>query len=354
MGKKRKNYYVDKSKSKKGKFGPSYGKLVAGVCGFIITHDRGKEKLCSQNAFRLLNHFADRWYGEFNKPDGTNSEEPIEDCEVGNLESDSDSDDIAQALCKEVETLQKSIASKSSSKLRFNLLKTGCKNLIFVKSEDLGPSTFMQRLMVELKKNSTDLFATPFLLRMHPADVSCKAHLNDIKQLADSYLPTAFDKLTSETDEIKKEFDIIYRHRNNDHLSRIDIIDVIKAVVEDNSCLWTYNCRSNSFVLIIEVLRNVCFIGVADNYNLNKKLNVKELRLSQNMHSNSDNITKNKPVQTSVNITNTLIDPDLHDLPLSKTTNVLISKSVDNICNNSVVDHSSNVSFTLSQNETTS
>ena len=297
MGKRRKNYYVDKSNLKKKRFDFSISeKLAAGVCGFLISHDRGKEKRCIQESLQLLNHFAEMWYGAFKEMPKfadvkyyetvngkthtlsslPNNENPVRD-------NESESEDIELALSKEVKELQQSVKS-NQEKYRFNAVKTGCNNLIFIKSKDIQPSLFIQKISQDLFQAKKALFVTPTVLKIHPADVSCKAHLQDMKCELENYLPNAFDKLLQlypDCNDLTKEFTIIYRHRNNDNVSRNDVYEVVTTVISDIGCLWKYNCRSNTFFLIIEVLKAVCLIGVSIKYTKHKKLNIKELQLNK-------------------------------------------------------------------------
>ena len=315
MGKKRKNYYVDKSSLKKRKYANVIS-LATDACGFLITHDKGREKLCTQNAFRLLNHYADHWYGEykFNSDDSLDKQAPSMD---DNKEKDdeSDFDDIDLALAKEVETLQKSVKSKNKDMFRFHKATTKCNHSIFIQSVGFEPSLFMYELVKKLSVVGSNDVATPFILRMHPIDKACKAHLKDITTLAETYISNALNTLwdiVDDKDNLKKEFGIIFRHRFNDTVKRDDVYDIINSVMQDASCEWHFNCRTNKFVLIIEVLRNVCCMGVAYDYLRYKKLNIKELQLSVNLDSADTNFKGNEQVIDDTNNINpqTLIKDD--------------------------------------------
>lgn len=301
MGKRRKNYYVDKSNSKKKKFDFSMSeKLSCGSKGFLISHDRGKDRRCTQESLRLLNHFSELWYGLYNKSDqqkidriniieDSSQENQATTDEVLSKNEESDSDDIELALSKEVNELKESVKN-TQGKYRFNAVKTGCNNLIFIKTKDLLPSILVQKMVQELMQGDEKHFATPTVLKLHPVDVSCKAYLQDIKNALETYLPHAFDELIELNHALKsfdKEFTIIYRHRSNDNLKRNDLYDAVTSVVADLGSDWRYNCRANTFFLIVEVLKAVCCIGVSVNYTQFKKLNIKELQLNNIQSINS-------------------------------------------------------------------
>ena len=291
MGKKRKNYYLDSSSrsTKKGKFF-QHSKLSVGVSGFVVSHDRGKAHLCTKNVFQLLNHYADQFYGEFKsgnssdkltEPD-TTKELPTDQTDI--LHDESDDDDIELALAKEVQSLQKSVKSSEKTFFRFYTLKSGCNNMIFMKANDVTPSILLHKIVDDLILTSNDIFATPFILRTHPVDATCKAHLSDIKTLAESYVSKGFNTLWKEVkdkDKLKKEFSIVFRQRNNSHLHKADVQNAIICAIRDSGSDWAVNFKSTKFVLIIEVIQVVCGMGVSYDYFQFKKLNIHELRLSK-------------------------------------------------------------------------
>ena len=317
MGKKRKNYYVDKSALKKQKTS-NYNKLTVGVNGFIISHDKGKAQPCTKNTFQLLNHYADCFYGEYkgySSISGDNSDvqnKPkdalymVAHPEIVWDEKESDTDDIDAALAKEVSSLQKSVKSAEQKTFRFYRLKSGCNNMIFIKVNDIKPSLFLYKLVKDLVINSNSLFATPSILRIHPVDVTCKAHLVDIQTMAETYIPKGLNALWEEVkgkENLSKEFGIVFRQRNNNHLSKADVRSVVVSAARDSCSGWVFNSNAIEFLLIIEVIQVVCGMGVSYDYFDFKKLNIHELRLSiQTVNTESASLC-NADTASSANIT---------------------------------------------------
>ena len=65
---------------------------------------------------------------------------------------------------------------------------------MFIKTHGLKPSEFVQNVIEIIEEDKKTLAVARNVLRVHPADTSCKAHLVDIKQQAKIYLPEAFEK----------------------------------------------------------------------------------------------------------------------------------------------------------------
>nr|CAB3266954.1 THUMP domain-containing protein 1-like [Phallusia mammillata] len=269
MGKKRKFYNGSKQDQYKRFKDGECGKISPGVTGIIVTHDRGREKLCRNDVFKVLNHFADLWYGSELKQ---NSEDQ-------STESD-DENDIDSALNEEIKNIKDVNSKQKTSMQRFCSLKSGCNNIIFIKTKDLKPSELVQRIMETVYKEDEldDLPLPRHVLRMHPVAKSCKAHLIDIKAEVETYLPIVLAEILKKNeDTCKKEFAILYRGRNNDHLG---MHIVVEAVCDSANLVvpeWSYNCRTDDVVLLIDVIQTVCMMSVVQNYAYHKKFNLREL-----------------------------------------------------------------------------
>ncbi|CAK8671578.1 unnamed protein product [Clavelina lepadiformis] len=290
MGKRRKKFHSSNWQQKRAKYEGYGGKLEIGTCGILITHDRGKENFCRNDAFRLFNYFADEWYGPEHKDekndvpskdgglkteDGDNENEEVEDDE-------DDCDDVHAALLKEVDVIKDMSSVNNKETRRFNSVKSGCNNIVFIKTHGLKPSEFVQNVIETIEEDKKTLAVARNVLRVHPADTSCKAHLADIKQQAEIYLPEAFEKFltknsTDNQANVPKQFNIVYRGRNNEHLHMHDVIDAISSAAQDACPMWRYNCRFEGLHLLVDVIKNVCTMGLAENYTKHKKFNVREL-----------------------------------------------------------------------------
>ena len=279
MGKKRKGYYFDNS-SKKGKTSKDV-KLTVGMTGFVVSHAKDRAQSCTRETFQLLNHYADLFHGEYRSKDSLDSKTSQK--KTVSLEAESDIDDMDLALTREVEALQKSVNSTETNSYRFYKVQCKCNHMLFFKVNDLKPSIFLHKMLNKLVGEKNDIFATPHILRMHPADITCKAHMNDIEKIAESYICKALDELWDELDDkegLRKQFSIVFRQRNNNHISTQDVRSVLTEAVRNSSAGWNFDCRTTKFVVIVEILQVVCTMGVAFNYSHFKKLNIYELRSS--------------------------------------------------------------------------
>uniref|UniRef100_H2XXY6 THUMP domain-containing protein n=1 Tax=Ciona intestinalis TaxID=7719 RepID=H2XXY6_CIOIN len=271
MGK-RKKHYISANVNKRKKSDGVYGKLEIGMQGVLITHDRGKENLCRNDAFKILNYFADKWYGAI-KSENTSSQKSCENV----VSIDEDEEDIDAALSKEVDCIK----DTAHVRKRFYAVKSGCNNVVFIKTFDLKPSDFVRRVIQTIAAEGTDdrydadVPAARGVLRIHPVDYSCRATMSEINSMAKRALPQLLRDV--EQRNIGKEYNVMFRGRNNNEFGMHIVTDAIVEVVKDVAENWRFNCRSTDIYIIVEIIINVCTISVVENYGRYKKFNVREL-----------------------------------------------------------------------------
>jgi len=269
MGKerKRKQFYNSDGNSKRFK---QNRKLSAGMNGILITHDRNRDKSCTQDSFNILNFFYDKWFKEDSNTDEKNSDEESQDSD--------EILDIASALASEV----KEHKDKSNEKYNFYTLNSGCNNILFIKTNFSSPvpSVFCQRIFNFFNTSiKTDLAEVPFVknvLRMHPVDKSCSANLTDMKKMLEEYLPHALLKFEDSLDENGNEFCVVFKRRNQDCVRQNDTIEAIIEISNTKLPRWYYNCRSENVFLIIDIIGAVCCTSVVKNYSRLHKFNMRE------------------------------------------------------------------------------
>ncbi|XP_026692922.2 LOW QUALITY PROTEIN: THUMP domain-containing protein 1-like [Ciona intestinalis] len=287
MGK-RKKHYISAHVNKRKKSDGVYGKLEIGMQGVLITHDRGKENLCRNDAFKILNYFADKWYGTV-KGEKTLSEKP--GATVVSIDEDvggSDEEDIDAALSKEVDCIK----DTAHVRKRFYAVKSGCNNVVFIKTFDLKPSNFVRRVIQTIAAETTDdhydadIPAARGVLRIHPVDYSCRATMSEINSMAKRALPQLLGDVEQRNigkESFLKEYNVMFRGRNNNEFGMHIVTDAIVEVVKDVAENWRYNCRSTDIYVIVEIIINLVRASVVENYARYKKFNVRELFVERAM-----------------------------------------------------------------------
>ena len=264
MGKRDRKKYMGNNGKK-----PSYlAQYQTSSRGVLISHDRNKENGCKSDAFKMLNYFADLWYGKEDhlKEDSDNESD-------GNEENCLD---IQKQLALDKEKREKS--KKKSDERRFSMQKHSSNNMVFIQFKGLPvpPSEFVQKIFDTVIEESQK---TEFpknirqLLRMHPVDFGCRAEIEKIKEAAAEFVPTALEK----TDTKVKEYNVSYKCRNNNNLGMHITTDAVNEAVKESNSSWKYNCRSNDIMVVVEIIGPVCTFSIVQRYSKLKKFNLREL-----------------------------------------------------------------------------
>lgn len=237
--------------------------------GFLCTCNF-HEKDCVRDAYKLLNEFADEIYG----PDA--AKEPAISDDKGRLANEDESadrpeskddEDISTALNKEINQLITEHAKPVAAR-RFQVVETGAKSVIFVKSTLPNPLELVTKIVTELDKTKQQ--RTRYLLRLLPIEVICKANTNDIKLKANAL----FEKYFSQE---PKTFSIIVNRHNNNSLQRDEIIEDLAGIISKKNPGNKADLKNPEIAVLVEVIRGNCLLSIAPNYYKFKKYNLVEI-----------------------------------------------------------------------------
>ncbi|XP_065161890.1 THUMP domain-containing protein 1 [Atheta coriaria] len=229
------------NKKRKQYYGLKYTKrartaVEAGLKGFLCSCN-GHEKECVKESYNILNKFADILYKPQNVP-STNEK------------------DIEDDLSSEIASLKK--------EFRFNLMESGAKNLLFIKTSVEDPVALATTIVKDVQEQNNP--QTRFLVRLVPIQQTCKAFMEDItaasKLLLDTHLPS------------NKTFSIVYNHRNNNNLNKEKVIQEVAAVADSFKRDNKVNLKQPDVCIIIEVIKNIVFLSVVPDYVKYKKFNL--------------------------------------------------------------------------------
>lgn len=275
--KRKRNYYQNNSQKRRKQF-----ILEPGITGFLCTCNF-HEKDCVRDAYKLLNEFADEMYGPDTTKDthNDNAELTKKDDSVDEAKEDNVEDDISNALNKEINELKAEYAKPMAAR-RFQVVDTGLKNVIFIRSTLPDPLELVTKIVTELDRTKQQ--RTRYLLRLLPIEVVCKAYMNDIKQKANVMLEKYFA-------QDPKTFSIVFNRHSNNNIQRDEIIEDLAEIINKKNPGNKADLKNPELAVIVEVIRGVCLLSVAPNYYKFRKYNLLEI-CNTREHTNTVKKTK--------------------------------------------------------------
>ncbi len=116
---------------------------------------------------------------------------------------------------------------------------------------------------------------------------TCKAHLQEIekciKETLDNYLKT-----NKPSDETYKYF-CIFKSSNNSSLSRDQIFKIGTDYFQSLNKLNKVDFINPDYVLFIQVICNICYVSLLENYFNYKKYNLIEMGCKYETNKNNEN-----------------------------------------------------------------
>ncbi|KAK5642979.1 hypothetical protein RI129_009146 [Pyrocoelia pectoralis] len=238
--KKRKNQYFDYGQKRKR------SALQPGLKGFFCSCNV-REKDCISESYNILNEYADQL-------------ELVGSEEKANTEVDGIGD--MDRLQEEIQALQSLNRHRSN---KFQVLESGAKNIVFIRTMLEDPVKLAHSIIEDIFKNKQQ--KTRFLIRLVPIEITCKAYLDDIKHAVEPLIHKYFGNEP-------KTFSICYNHRNNNNLSRDDVICAVADIVIKNNSAHKVDLKSAELSIVIEVIKNCALLSVVPDFLRYKKYNL--------------------------------------------------------------------------------
>ncbi|XP_023345775.1 THUMP domain-containing protein 1 [Eurytemora carolleeae] len=260
---KNKSYYANASK--KARYAGQGRMLAENMRGFLLTCNN-REKEAVREAYNLFNEYADSLYGSDKTNQGMKGEMINKEEEKVKVEEEEEEvEDIEAAFEKEKENLVK----KRKEEKRFQMVESGANNCIFIKTTLQNPTELVNKLVEEIHETKAN--KARYILRLIPVLGTCKAYEKNMIELGQSVLKEPFAGATSPT------FAIIFKTRNNNQVTRDDTIQTFAKVVRDLNPAAKVEFKDPDICIIIEIIRNVCCVGVVRNFYKYKKYNLVEI-----------------------------------------------------------------------------
>lgn len=178
--------------------------------------------------------------------------------------SDGD-EDIADELFREIKTMK---AEDKPSQRRFQVVESGAKNILFIRTTVDNPVEIVTTLMESIIESKQQ--KARYLLRLIPIETTCKANMDEINKAMSTLIDKHFSGDT-------KTFAINFNHRNNHQINRDDVIkEIAKAITAKNS-QHKVDLKNAELTVVVEIIRGICLLSVIPYYVKYKKYNLLQL-----------------------------------------------------------------------------
>ncbi|KAF5278100.1 hypothetical protein FQR65_LT03616, partial [Abscondita terminalis] len=212
--------------------------LQPGLKGFFCSCNV-RERDCVKESYNILNEYADKLYGP----------------EKQEAASNDDIDD----LYTEIQALKSQATSR-----RFQVVESGAKNIVFIRTTIEEPSKLAETIIEDVSSKKEQ--KTRYLLRLVPIEATCKAYLDEIKK--------CFEPLLEKYFCTPKTFSIVYNHRNNNNLSKDEVINTIASMISTKNSEHKVDLKGGEVSVVIEIIKGFALIGVVPNFLKYKKYNL--------------------------------------------------------------------------------
>uniref|UniRef100_A0A8D0GLE4 THUMP domain-containing protein 1 n=2 Tax=Sphenodon punctatus TaxID=8508 RepID=A0A8D0GLE4_SPHPU len=249
-------YVPGQGAAKRARGGGGARQLEPGMSGLLITCNMNTRK-CVAEAYSLLGEYAEQLYGP----------EQFKDQDDGLLGSEEEDDDDAEAaLKKEVDQIRTSTEQKQR---RFQSVESGANNVVFIRTLGVEPEKLVHHILQDM--HTTKKKKTRVILRMLPISGTCKAFLEDMKKYTETFFEPWF-KIPN-----KGTFQIVYKARNNSHMSREEVIKELAGIVGKLNSENKVDLNNPEYTIVVEIIKNVCCLSVVKDYVLFRKYNLQEV-----------------------------------------------------------------------------
>ncbi|XP_013386078.1 THUMP domain-containing protein 1 [Lingula anatina] len=254
MGKRPKSYYIKCAmKKRKREFS-----LDAGMKGFLLTCNNN-EKQCVREAYNILNEYADKLYGP--EKAGSGERDGSDDGEA-----EEEEEDISKVLEKELHTLKET----DSSQRRFQVVESGAKNVIFIRTTLEDPCHLVHAILSDLQETKQQ--KARYIMRMLPIATTCKAVLEKVLESVESAFDAELGPSTA-----GQSFYIMAKIRNNNSFSTAGISKEIAGTIITMNSKNSVDYQNPDIVVLVEILKGNCCMSIVRDYFKFKKYNLHEV-----------------------------------------------------------------------------
>ncbi|XP_017668828.1 PREDICTED: THUMP domain-containing protein 1 [Lepidothrix coronata] len=266
--------------------------LEAGMRGILITCNMNERK-CVGEAYSLLGEYGDLLYG----PEQFSDHEE----RLSGSDREEDEDDVEAALKKEVGQIR---ASTEQKLRRFQSVESGANNVVFIRTQGIEPENLVHHILKDM--HTTKKKKTRVILRMLPISGTCKAFMEDMKKYTETFFEPWFKAPNKGT------FQIVYKARNNSHMSREEVIKELAGIVGSLNPENKVDLNNPQYTVVVEIIKTVCCLSVVRDYVLFRKYNLQEV-----VKSNKED-TQQNPSSVTEEQNSKVVKPETEEEKSSK------------------------------------
>lgn len=210
--------------------------------------------------------------------------------------------DVDDEIAKEIEELKK-------DKKKLREVDTTLNNLMYITVDDdsVDVCEMVHRMLSTLHEKKER--RTRFTQRILPVSHTCYADIEDMKRTAKLMVQGQLYT------KVHKTWGINFKKRNNSTINRDDVIKSIASVATDDDTYLEFNkvdLDKSEFTIMINVVKNIAFMGLLRDFHLLSKYNCDELtkgfsnpfKRRNEEKDNDKNKDKSKESADDVNTTN--------------------------------------------------
>eukprot|EP01147_Barroeca_monosierra_P004061 gene4061-8444_t len=217
--------------------------LCPGLSGFLVTtQDVRDDRRCVNECFSLLNQAEQE----------CSSKVEVSTDRDDNLDAKGTASTIEDLFQKEIASLAEGNSIRHAS--NFHHVTIACKlaNYIFNKaaSTSTGISRFVQRLI--------------------PIQVTCRADSEVLGRKLRELLPNTELSASSPSTSFK----VCYKSRYSNSITRDEVINCIGQLLMDTAPQHKANMKNPNVVIVIEIIKSVCCIGILKHFNERHRYNL--------------------------------------------------------------------------------
>ncbi|NXM94899.1 THUM1 protein, partial [Sylvia borin] len=193
-----------------------------------------------------------------------------------------DEDDVEAALKKEVGQIR---ASTEQKLRRFQSVESGANNVVFIRTQGIEPENLVHHILKDM--HTTKKKKTRVILRMLPISGTCKAFIEDMKKYTETFFEPWFKAPNKGT------FQIVYKARNNSHMSREEVIKELAGIVGSLNPENKVDLNNPQYTVVVEIIKTVCCLSVVRDYVLFRKYNLQEVvKSNKDVQQNLSSLTE--------------------------------------------------------------
>ncbi|KAF9585496.1 THUMP domain-containing protein 1 [Lunasporangiospora selenospora] len=290
----------------KAKYLPGGFPIDPKMRGVIISCTRGRENQAGNEAIDLLSEYSQRLYGS-----------ELDAVEVDQEEEES----IEDAIQREIAEMKK---PKTGKKFVSLLTGTDCVVFIQIRDDRIDPSKLCHYLLKDLFESGHK--RTRYCQRFVPVTETAYANMSDIEAVAGRVLGHFFHG----EDQKATTFKVIPKIRHNNKVDRDLLLRMLASIVGQKGS-HKVELEKPEQVILVEVIKSICFISVVRDYDLLRKYNIQSVFEESQKPAEERGSAKSKPkADTTEETKSTEVEKDQTEAKETQEKPVEAEKSAEN------------------------